>query len=139
MNSSPLLLDTHVWLNATAIPGRIRPAVRAAIDAAQAERAIYIAVISVWELAMLERDRRIELSGGVEQWTRQALAKHGVTLLNYTPAIAIESVYLPAPMHKDPSDRVLVATARIEKLTLVTSDKAIIKFAKATGLPHLRA
>ncbi len=88
---------------------------------------------------MLERDGRIKLRGGVDHWTRQALAIHGVNLLNYTPAIAIESVHLPPPMHKDPSDRVLVATARIEKLTLVTSDKAIIKFAKSTGLPYLRA
>jgi PIN domain nuclease of toxin-antitoxin system len=139
MSSSPLLLDTHVWFRANVTPDRIRPATRAAIAAAQTERAVFIALVSVWALAMLERDRRIELVGGVDHWTRQALAKHGVTLLNYTPAIAIESVYLPAPMHKDPSDRVLVATARIEKLTLVTSDKAIIKFAKTTGLPYLRA
>jgi PIN domain nuclease of toxin-antitoxin system len=139
MNSEPMLLDTHVWFRANVTPDRIRPAVRSAIAAAQMDRAIFLSVISIWELAILERDGRIRLTGGVDHWTRQALAKHGVTLLHYTPAIAIESVHLPSPMHKDPSDRILVATARIEKLTFVTSDKAIIKFAKSTGLPYLRA
>ena len=81
----------------------------------------------------------IEMSGGVEQWTRQALAVPGVHLLNYFPAIAIQSVKLPLPMHKDPSDRVLVASALVEQMTITTSDKAILNFAKTTGLSHLRA
>lgn len=139
MHSVPLLLDTHVWFRANVTPDRIRNPTRMAIQAAQNECAIYISVISIWELAMLERDGKIELAGGVEYWTREALAKHGVSLLHYSPAIAIESVYLPLPMHKDPSDRVLVASARVENLTLVTSDKAILQFAKTAGIPALRA
>jgi PIN domain nuclease of toxin-antitoxin system len=42
-------------------------------------------------------------------------------------------------MHKDPADRIHVASARVERLTLITSDKAVLKFAKTTGLAHLRA
>ena len=139
MNSLPLLLDTHIWFRANVTPDRIRPSTRTAIAAAQNEGAIYVSVISVWELAMLERDQRLDLTGGVERWVTQALAIEGVNLLNYSPAIAIESIHLPVPMHKDPSDRVLVASARVENLTLVTSDKAILRLAKETGLPYLRA
>ncbi len=88
---------------------------------------------------MLERDGKLTLHGGANHWIEEALANPGIVLLPFSPQIAIDSVYLPDPMHKDPADRILVASARIEKLTLVTSDKAILAFAKATNLACLRA
>ena len=88
---------------------------------------------------MLERDGKLELAGGVERWPLEALSKTGITLLPFSPAIAIESVNLPLLMHKDPSDRILVASARIEQMTLVTADKAILAFARTTGLATIRA
>jgi len=60
-------------------------------------------------------------------------------LLAYSPAIAIESVNILKPMHKDPSDCMIVASARIERMTLVTADKAVLAFARTSGLAHLRA
>jgi PIN domain nuclease of toxin-antitoxin system len=87
---------------------------------------------------MLERDGRLELDGGTANWADEALSKPGISLLPLSPAIAVESVYLPAPMHKDPADRILVASARVEHLTLVTSNKNVLNFARKTRLPHLR-
>jgi PIN domain nuclease of toxin-antitoxin system len=46
------------------------------------------------------------------------------------PAIAIESCKLPGTFHADPADRMLVATARIKKLTLVTRDARILKYSR---------
>lgn len=134
-----LLLDTHVWARVQGLPGKLRPATAAAIEQAATRKALFVSVISVWELAMLERDGLLALAGGVQEWVSKALNRPGINLLPYTPAIAIESVYLPAPMHKDPCDRILVASARIERLTIVTSDTAMLAFAKASGLPRLRA
>ena len=139
MSSEPLLLDTHVWFRYQTSTRGLRPEAEDAIGQASRQNNVFVSVISVWELALLERAKYVELDGGAHRWTEEALSKPGITLLALSPEIAIESVQLPAPMHKDPADRILVASARVEKFTLVTSDKAILAFAKATKLPHLRA
>jgi len=138
MSSDALLLDTHVWFRYQVLPKLLRPSTADAIDEAALQNAVFVSAISVWELAMLERDGRLELYGGADRWAHEALSKPGISLLPLSPQIAIASVYLPEPMHKDPSDRILVASARVERMTLVTADKKILSFAKATDLPCLR-
>src|SRR5882762_3016059 len=134
-----LLLDTHVWVHyINATPGLKAETIRT-IDAARGSGLVFISVISIWEIALLVRLRRLALHASVPQWTEQALTLPGTSLLPFTPNIAIESVDLPEPMHKDPSDRILVASARIERLTLVTRDRDILAFAKATRLACLQA
>jgi PIN domain nuclease of toxin-antitoxin system len=59
-----------------------------------------------------------------------------ISLATLTPVIALECHHLPCALHNDPIDRILVATARIEDLTLISSDRAILGYA-AQG--HLRA
>ena len=96
-------------------------------------------VISVWEIALLVRKGRLDLPFGVEQWVQRSLQLPGIQLLPFTPRIAIESVQLPDSLNKDPSDRILVATARIQALTLLTRDKDVVRFAKQTNLAFERA
>ena len=138
-NSAPLLLDTHIWLRYQGISGDLRPAALPHLDQAAAAGLIYVSVISIWEIAMLVRHGRLALNDSVDRWTTEALSKPGIQLLPLTPQIAIASVDLPDPMHKDPADRILVASARIERLTLVTRDRSILSFAKATRLTCLQA
>jgi PIN domain nuclease of toxin-antitoxin system len=138
MNDSKLLLDTHIWFRYQVTPKLLRSATADVIDHAALRNAVFVSAISVWELAMLERDGKLELNGGADRWSQQALSKPGISLLPLSPQIAVASVYLPQPMHKDPSDRILVASARVDGLTLVTSDKKILNFAKTTGLSCLR-
>jgi PIN domain nuclease of toxin-antitoxin system len=138
-NDTELLLDTHVWYRHQVTRSVLKPATADAIDEAAERNLVFVSVISIWELAMLERDGKLELVGGVDRWSQEALSKPGISLLPFSPQIAIESVNLPEPMHKDPADRILVASARVERMTLVTSDKAVLSFAKATRLAHLRA
>lgn len=88
---------------------------------------------------MLEKAGRLILQASVAVWTRQALSKPGINLVGFTPEIAIDSVYLPEPVHKDPADRILLATARVEHLTLVTRDEKMLEFAARTHLAHLVA
>ena len=137
--SKSLLLDTHVWFRYQTTPQMIRPAAVRAIDDAAQRSDVFVSVISVWELAMLELDGMLVLQNGVRAWVDEALNRPGIHLVDYSLDIAIESVQLPKPMHKDPSDRILVATARVERMTLVTGDKAILAYAKFTALDHLRA
>jgi PIN domain nuclease of toxin-antitoxin system len=138
-NRSPFLLDTHVWLNYLNASRPLRPAVIEGIEANRVNGTVFISVISIWEIAQLVRVKRISLNSSVSQWIKEALTLPGINLLPLTPQIAIDSVELPEPMHKDPADRILVATARIEQLTLVTRDRDILSFAKAIKLPCLQA
>jgi PIN domain nuclease of toxin-antitoxin system len=134
-----LLLDTHIWLRYQGISGDLRKAALPLIHAASSAGKLYVSVISIWEIAMLVRLGRLGLSSSVERWTEEALSKPGIHLLPLNPEIAIDSVNLPEPMHKDPADRILVASSRVERLTLVTRDQKIIEFAKITKLAYLLA
>jgi len=139
MSRHAFLLDTHVWvLYANKTPGLKKSTIEA-IDAGLESGSVLVSVISVWEIALLVRQNKLALHGGVERWIDTALAVAGLQLLPFSPQIAIESVNLPEPMHKDPADRILVASARVARLTLITSDKAVLAFSKTTGLAHLRA
>jgi PIN domain nuclease of toxin-antitoxin system len=139
MSSIALLLDTHVWVRYGNKTPALRKSATDAIDEGLNSGTVYVSVISVWEIALLVRQNKLALHTSVGRWVDEALGVSGLQLLPFSPQIAIESVNLPEPMHKDPADRILVASARVERLTLVTSDKAMLAFAKTTGLAYLRA
>jgi len=133
-NTVKVLLDTHIWVRLQTLS---RPVSREAIRAIQkAERigSVYISAISVWEVAMITRKNRLALDMPIRQWVTEALNKPGIQLLPVTAEIAIEASELPEPMHKDPSDRLIVASARTELMTLITADKLILQSAPAIGL-----
>lgn len=134
-----LLLDTHVWVYYAGVPNELLPAVVRTIDKARDTGLLFISVISIWEIALLVRKKRLALPMSPARWTEEALKLTGLNLLAFTPEIAIESVDLPEPMHKDPADRILVASARVERMTLVTRDREVLAFAKATKLSVLEA
>jgi PIN domain nuclease of toxin-antitoxin system len=134
-----LLLDTHIWLRYLGVSGNLRPSSIPVIEDAAATDTLYISAITIWEIALLVRLEKLRLQPNVSMWIREALDKPGIHLLPLSPEIAIDSVNLPEPMHKDPADRILVASARIENLTLVTRDKKILAFAEATKLNYIQA
>ena len=123
MPNHPLLLDTHCWVWAQL--GLIQRLSRTAVSAirdAESEGNLRVSVISVWELAMLEKRGRVALPMNVRTWVEEALSKPGVSVAPLTPEIAIESVHLPGELHGDPADRMLIATARVLGATLLTKD-----------------
>lgn len=137
--SQRLLLDTHIWLRYQGISGDVNKSALPVLHRAAAEGMLYVSVISVWETAMLVKRGRLSLNTSVHRWAEEALSKPGISLLPFSPEIAIESVNLPAPIHKDPADRILIASARVERMTLVTRDGEVLDFAARTKLAHLRA
>ena len=62
------------------------------------------------------------------EWFNIALAQEGVILLSITPQIAIDSYSLPGDFHKDPADRLIVSTARIYHVPLVSVDEKILSY-----------
>lgn len=83
---------------------------------------------------MLEARNRLGFDLPIRQWVKESLEKPGIELLPLTPEIAIESVQLPEPMHKDPADRIVLASAKVERLTLITCDRSMLRFARHIGL-----
>jgi len=70
----------------------------------------------------------------VDAWFRAALPRNCLRLVPITPAIAARAYDLAPDFHGDPADRVIAATAIVESLTLVTSDKRLLEFAPVTTL-----
>ncbi|MFZ1040778.1 MAG: type II toxin-antitoxin system VapC family toxin [Anaerolineales bacterium] len=95
------------------------------------EGIIGVRSISLWEIAKLVELGRLELPISLEKWFAQALTYPGVELIELTPAIAIESTPLLGEFHRDPVDQIIVATARIMKCKLVTSDERILYYPHA--------
>jgi PIN domain nuclease of toxin-antitoxin system len=136
---SSLPLDPHIRINYLDGSPRLVPGIAQQIEEARLQGNVLVSVISISKIALLVRLKRLLLPITVAKWTNQALLLSGVSLLPFSQRIAIEAVDLPEPMHNDPCDRILVATARIERLTLVTRDGAILDFAKATNLAVMKA
>jgi PIN domain nuclease of toxin-antitoxin system len=140
MPNGLLLLDTHCWLWAQlGLVQRLSRSALAAIRNAESEGSLRVSVISVWELAMLEKRGRLALPMNIRTWIEQALSKPGVSVAPLTPEIAIESVHLPGDLHGDPADRMLVATARVLGATLLTKDDRLIRYSRQRHVKALEA
>jgi PIN domain nuclease of toxin-antitoxin system len=86
---------------------------------------VAVSDITLWEVAMLVELSRVALDVPLGQWLERASAPPLVERLRLTPAIAAELASLGPLLHRDPADRILVATAPVHGLKLVTSDRAI--------------
>jgi PIN domain nuclease of toxin-antitoxin system len=106
-----VVIDTHVWVWWVQGDKRLRPSQLGHLTAHE-PTGLGVSVMSCWEVARLAADGKITLPVPIDDWVRDALAYPGVRILDMTPAIVIESTRLPDPFHKDPADRILVATAR---------------------------
>jgi PIN domain nuclease of toxin-antitoxin system len=123
-----ILLDTHALLWMTSDPNRLSRHAREAIREARQEQerhtaGIAAATITVWELAWLAQNGRIAVTGSVESFVRETVAR--VILRAVTPEIAALAVRLPERFPKDPADRLIASTAMVEGMGLVTADARI--------------
>lgn len=94
------------------------------------KKEILISEISLWEIAMLSSKGRIQIAEPLEDWLEEVLKAPGIRAVNLTPKILADSVHLPGAFHADPSDRLIVSTARVLGAQLVTKDHLIQKYAK---------
>jgi PIN domain nuclease of toxin-antitoxin system len=114
-----LLLDTHIWFWSVVTPERLAGRLSRVINDANNE--LWISPISTWEIVLLHEKGRLKLTDGPESWVQKAMSLaplHEAPLTNEI-ALATRSIGLP---HRDPADRLLLATALIHGLTLVTAD-----------------
>ena len=117
-----ILLDTHVWIWLSVKQEQsLSVAAKKAIRSASEK---WISAISFWELAKLVEKNRIGFSIPVLSWIRQALLEKDVRIADLSPEVAVESTRLQ-DFHRDPADQIIVATARVLGMPLVSSDQKI--------------
>ena len=119
-----LLLDTHILLWAAGHPDRL-PAKAHALLADQ-ENDLVFSAASLWEISIKSGLGRADFSVDGSA-LRRGLLEHGYTELAVNGVHALTVQRLP-PIHKDPFDRILVAQATTEALTLVTADPSVAQY-----------
>jgi PIN domain nuclease of toxin-antitoxin system len=122
-----IVLDTHVWIWWVSNPDHLSKEARTLIDKAVMEKKIYISSMSCWEVAMLVSKGRLQLTVEVEDWIRASEALPFIQFVSVTNAIALKAVRLPLKSLIDPIDRIIIATALVLDLVLITKDKKIRK------------
>ncbi len=120
------LLDTHILLWWLGEDQRLSPGQRQILAEADEKNPLGVADITLWEIATLASLGRINLHLPLRDWLERAVAPPLVQLLPITPAVAAAVAALPDSFHRDPADRILVATAQVIGATLLTHDRRII-------------
>ncbi len=118
------LLDTHAWIWALEAPEKLPDPIRALLLEPD-HLPFGLAAISPWEVAKKESKGLLQLSMPVRQWVAHATQAPFIELLPLSVDIALESAHLPTPFHKDPADQMIVATARLHSLVLISADQRL--------------
>lgn len=121
-----IVLDTHalIWWasgNKEELSVAALQAIETELDGGQ----IFVSSISAWELAMLVAKGRLALSMDVAEWLSHIGSIDAVSFIPVDNELAVKSTELPGEFHKDPADRLIVATARKFAAPLVTADEKI--------------
>lgn len=124
-----ILLDTHIWIRwllpTTPLPSSL-------IDLIEQADNVAISSISCWEATMLEKRQRIVLPLPVSEWLEEATQGSNVEVLPITCAISQLSGELPEH-HKDPADRIIIATSIIHDLQLISLDGYFPDYQEISG------
>src|SRR5207244_4880141 len=115
-------------------PEKLLPAARKALQHAAKNRAVYVSSISAWEIAFLAAKGRLSFTMDAQDWIARS---ESLPFFHFVPvdnAIAVRSVRLPEPFHRDPADRIIVATAMMMGATVVSSDRKILKYSHVKAI-----
>ena len=118
------LLDTHVLLWAAGMPERLPGEVRAMIENLETE--LIFSAASLWEIAIKSGLGRADFRVD-PRLLRRGLLENDYTELAVTGAHAVVVDLLP-PIHRDPFDRILIAQAQVEGITLLTTDEVVGRY-----------
>lgn len=119
-----LLLDTHLLLWAAGDPGRLSIETQALLDAE--ENQLVFSAANVWEIAIKSGLNRHDFNVDA-RLLRRGLLDNGYSELPIKSEHAAEVCNLPQ-IHKDPFDRILIAQATVEGVTLLTSDSVVARY-----------
>ncbi|MDP1605982.1 MAG: type II toxin-antitoxin system VapC family toxin [Rhodocyclaceae bacterium] len=126
-----IVLDTHIWLNwiikgIASLPSGIASEI-------ENDGCVAVSAISCFEVALLATRGTVKLEAPIDRWIEEALGPSRVECLPVSCEIAQRSVALPL-IHKDPSDRIIIATALSHGARLASLDSKFPLYGDLAGL-----
>jgi PIN domain nuclease of toxin-antitoxin system len=115
-----LLLDTHIWIWSLLEPNKLGTRLQRELQETSNEQ--WLSPISVWEATVLQRKGRLLIPGNTLDWFERSLVGLHEAPLTHEVALLADQL----PLHGDPADRFLAATAKVLGLTLVTADERLL-------------
>jgi PIN domain nuclease of toxin-antitoxin system len=129
-----IVLDTHALVWWVTGDESLSKKAKAAIERELEGGQIVVSAISAWEIAMLVEREKLVLSMDVGSWLAAIAEIEAVRFMPLDVEVAVKSVDLPGEFHKDPADRMIVATARMLSAPLVTKDEKILTYAHVSTI-----
>jgi PIN domain nuclease of toxin-antitoxin system len=120
-----ILLDTQVLIWLLIAPENLAPKAKKVILAARKSGPLALSAISLWEMAWLAQNKRIDVDVSVDSFVKKCASF--VQVLPITREIAVRSAQFPKAYPNNPQDRIIGATAIVEGIRLLTHDKLIVK------------
>ncbi|MGB3651732.1 MAG: PIN domain-containing protein [Rivularia sp. (in: cyanobacteria)] len=125
--SQVIILDTHIWIwfifqQFEQFPAPWREVI-------ETTDIVGISPVSCYEVALAQQKGRLQLPCNTELWLQEALKPSGITLFPITAQIAYQAVNL-SPVHKDPFDRLIIATTIVKKAKLASIDGLFSKYSE---------
>ncbi len=127
-----ILLDTHVLIWTQEAPDNLGRKTEESLLSRENE--LYLSAINAAEIVCLAYLEKITLLKQLDPWLEEAYHSLGAASLQVDDSIAISAWRLPDPFHRDPADRLLVATARARELCLITADTRILEYPHVLSL-----
>jgi len=119
------LLDTVVWLWSVAEPSRISHKARDVM--ADVSHEVFLSAVTSWEVAIKGASGKLRLPEPPDLYVPRRMAAQGLRPLAVSHAHALTVFALPAH-HRDPFDRLLIAQAKVEDMTLITADRIFDRY-----------
>ncbi|MBI2340069.1 MAG: type II toxin-antitoxin system VapC family toxin [Deltaproteobacteria bacterium] len=128
-----ILLDTHIllwWLDGSQ---ELSLPVNREIANHEKTNSIHLSAVSVWEVSLLVRKKKIDLQRNLDEWTQRLENLSFVKIIPVDHWIFLRSTELPSFPNKDPADRIIVATAQKLGAMLISKDDKILNY------PHVKS
>ena len=125
-----IVLDTHAWVWFISNPELLSERAKRYVDVAVEEKAAMISSISVWEVALLVAKKRLILTLELNDWIAKSEMLPFFKFIPVDNSVAIKSVNLHQPLHSDPVDRIIIATAISLGAPIVTKDEKILNYSQ---------
>jgi PIN domain nuclease of toxin-antitoxin system len=125
-----ILLDTHIWVRW--VDAEANPLPSGLVEIIETADRLAVSAITCWEVAWLTRRGRLDLRLSLTDWLQQALEGSDVTCLPIDRQIAVRAANLPEH-HRDPADRLIIATAIEKRARLMSLDSAFQAYFESSG------
>ena len=123
--SEVIVLDTHIWL--WFINGNLDLFPAHWLNQIESASRVGISPVSCYEIALAHSKGRLELPSTAQTWFQESLTSVGIELFPMTEVIAARAVEL-SPIHKDPFDRLIIATALVNGAKLASVDSLFSRY-----------